>query len=275
MMSEDCASREMKMTNNMNVDPTGPARPSGHSPLTGNGDAESAIVAEKRAQRRRVLLGSAIGGGLFTLPNSPVLAQGIACSVSAVASQNGSRPLVAPCGNSPGCWKSSNQNGFKAWKYGAVFPSPGGVLVNPVHDTTFTGPNAYSPSLGFVAFNSSTPSTPGFIINHGGDPSTTTFAQMIDANSHFSISMKVGTTVFPVLDPGELANLIAGLLNQFFFGTLYSLGPTGASTAINQMFTAVLQLTSQTSINNEVNQFFGPTGSIFVANNKNTDLCPP
>src|SRR5579859_3412176 len=112
-----------------------PSNPSGS--LTPVVLPESEAVAAKRSLRRKLLIGGAVTGGLFTLPNSAVLAQKKKqkCTVSALMSQNGSKAIQTPCGDSPGCWRN---NAFSTWADGATFTvNKVKENVTPTHSTTF------------------------------------------------------------------------------------------------------------------------------------------
>jgi len=261
--------------NNPNVGSTGPLPPKDAAAPDASqprpewlARIETTTLAEKRNKRRQLLIGGGVASGLFTLASGPVLAQKKKqCTVSAIASNNSSLATPSHCGNSPGCWKKS---AFNAWAPGTTFI---GQPVNPVHSTTFR--NSSNPSFTFP-----TSGTCHFIItgtgastsNNGGD---TPFGTLIEQNNHckLSVTLNNGQT-FQVLDQGGLSQLVAALLNSFFFGHLYSISGVGSviSTFLNTVISDATG-NNTTGITSAA-ATFASGGQIYQANNNFTESCP-
>jgi len=254
--------------NDTNVGPTDPHVPNlpsasgaptvGSRASLGSGDAAS----QKREKRRRLLIGGAVAGGLFTLPSSPLLAQTKKkCTVSLISSANPSVIAADTCGNSPGCWR--NSNGFPVWADGAKF------LGNPVpytHTTPLDSSTLFSDPLTKTSGNVK------FTIN-----GSNLLQDEINQMSGITISVHMANnTKIQFLNQGQLANLVAGLLNSFFFGSHY-LQP-GAFGLISSFFQSVFtdaKANNSGDISTQVNNLFGTNGTITFANNNFSELCPP
>jgi hypothetical protein len=249
-----------------------PSDPSGSVTPVPPPAGESAAVAEKRNKRRQLLIGGAVVGGLFTLPNSAVLAQKKKkkCTMSAMASHNGSMAAPSACGLSPGCYKNQ---GLNSWAPGAVFPPGSSHTISPNWNVTFVS------LLGSTNFPAT--GTEHFVITGSGISGTngtaTTFKTMIDQSNQckLSIIMKNGKSA-SVLNQGEIANLIAGLLNLSFFGNLYPFA--GVSSMITTFFSGVLtdaKASNSSAISTAAGTNFGSGSKLITANNASNAACPP
>ena len=221
-------------------------------------DVDEQALARKLERRRKVLIGGVVASGLLTIGNRPALANGGACTVSAVASANPSHTQSGPCGNSPGCWKNHD---FALWADGATFMN---VSVPYTHSTVLS--NLFSiltQSTGNVKFSIDVSAQLG---------------QEIDASNHCQVNIYYAdNSEHTLLDSGQLTQLVAGLLNSFFFGNSYTVA--NVKTIINNYFTTVYNdavtntSSSLADITTQTNNLFGASGSITVANNSYTENC--
>ncbi len=216
--------------------------------------------ARKRGQRRQFLIGGAATVGFVTLANRPANADGGgggACTPSLVGSVNPSRHLPPVCGNTPGCWKNHS---YSYWAPGSYFMN---VLVPYTHTTSLT---TVFPVLTQTSGNVK------FIIN-----GSTALGSEIDASQSITISVEMANqTVVQVLNQGQLSQVVAALLNSFFFGNLYSI--PSAKSFITTFFTAVYNdamSNNSSDIATQVSSYFGNYGSVYQANNNYSELCPP
>lgn len=199
---------------------------------------DEAVRERRRQERRRLLLGSAAGAGaIVTMANRPAFAWsgggggGGQCTVSALGSLHPSRPVSGSCGDSPGCWKNHDSG---CWADGAIF---NGVPVKYTHSTLIT---KCFPILSGSPYTVSS-GTLWNMINQGGG----TFSIKLANGSHYSI----------LTGPGQQLNIAAAILNNYFYGSLYS--TSDIMTVISNAFSSCKTYAGSndtTSISNTLNQ---------------------
>jgi hypothetical protein len=121
-----------------------------------------------------------------------------ACTVSTWASAHPSAQVSTPCGDSPGCWKNHD---FAAWADGAVFKQ---IPVQYTHSTTITSVFSILASSPFKCAQA-------------------TLANLIGATgTSASVTVQLANgTIVNVWSPGQQLNVVAALLNNFFYGNLF------------------------------------------------------
>jgi hypothetical protein len=173
--------------------------------------AGSGALDRIRLRRRKFLIGGAATGGvMFTLGNRPVAAATTNCSISAIGSVNPSATVRNPCGDSPGCWKNKD---FAVWADGAKFNN---IPVTFTHSTLITSVFTVLASAPFTV---------------GTNPADTLANMIINGNAIFKVKMQNNTHVQFWTAPGQQLNLVAAILNNYFYGAHYS--ATDIRTVIN------------------------------------------
>jgi hypothetical protein len=225
-----------------------PSAPVG-SPGISAGGIESAD--KKRAQRRKLIIGGAMTAGVLTLANRPAIASGGSPSLlmSHTNNPNSSSDPPSVWGQPPSYWTDA---GSYAWTAGATFM---GAPVTYTQTTTLSGafPTLNSTS-GNVKFTIQGSATLGSEINAGSGDSV-----LVEMANKTSVT---------VLTSAQLAQLVAGLLNWYFFGSRYPVAnvPNTISTFFTNVFNDA-KANNASGITSAASSLFGTSGTIYLANN--------